>query len=278
MATTRAVRVTRAVLGRHPLPRPSGDDDKNSRGIVLVVAGGPSVPGAALLSGVAALRSGAGKLQLATDRRIATSLGLAVPEALVMPLTEARLSAALRDAASRADAVLVGPGMPSERIATALARRVAKVMRPDAVLILDAAALGAAGARDRTVITPHAGEMATLLGISREDVEDEPLAVARSAAERFGCVVALKGARTFVVGGESAFMYADGDVGLATSGSGDALAGVVAGLAGRGADPLTAALWSVWAHGTAGRRLARRVAPLGFLARELLAELPPLVC
>jgi NAD(P)H-hydrate repair Nnr-like enzyme with NAD(P)H-hydrate dehydratase domain len=109
-------------------------------------------------------------------------------------------------------------------------------------------------------------------------VERDPARVARLAADRFGAVVALKGAETWIA--EPAgklYRYTGGSIGLATSGSGDTLAGIVTGLAARGASPVRATLWATYLHGAAGRQLARRVGPLGFLARELLAELPPLL-
>jgi NAD(P)H-hydrate repair Nnr-like enzyme with NAD(P)H-hydrate dehydratase domain len=130
----------------------------------------------------------------------------------------------------------------------------------------------------RVVITPHAGEMASLLGISKQQIERDPPRIARQAAARFGVVVALKGAESWVAEpGGALFRYSGGSVGLATSGSGDTLAGVIAGLAARGATPTIAALWGVYLHGAAGQVLARRMGRVGFLARELLAEIPSLL-
>jgi ADP-dependent NAD(P)H-hydrate dehydratase len=127
------------------------------------------------------------------------------------------------------------------------------------------------------VLTPHAGEMAAMLGRPRDEVEADQARFAREAAARFGAVVALKGAQTFVAapGGES-YRNARGDVGLATSGSGDTLAGIVGGLLARGAEPVQAAVWGVYLHARAGRRLAERIG-IGFLAREIPAEIPPLM-
>jgi NAD(P)H-hydrate repair Nnr-like enzyme with NAD(P)H-hydrate dehydratase domain len=159
----------------------------------------------------------------------------------------------------------------------------------DAVLVLDGAALTALAGRPdalrplagRAVLTPHAGEMASALGVDKGEVEADPPAVARRAAARFGAAVALKGADTFIAeppeAGGACYHFGGGSVGLGTSGSGDTLSGIVAGLAARGAAPATAAVWGVWAHGTAGERLAGRMATVGYLARELLAEVPALV-
>ena len=121
--------------------------------------------------------------------------------------------------------------------------------------------------------------MAGILSVGRGEVEDSPEEFARRAANELGVVVALKGRETFVArpGSDEIFCNRAGNVGLATSGSGDVLAGLVAGLLARGAEPLSAAAWGVHAHALAGDRLARNVGPLGFLARELLSEIPPVL-
>ncbi|MBY6260523.1 NAD(P)H-hydrate dehydratase [Azospirillum sp. 412522] len=276
-----------------PLPQPDGDGDKETRGRVLVVAGSVPVPGGALLAGIGALRAGAGKLQIATAASIAPHLGLALPEALVAGLPETaeggiapESAGALAERASHCDTVLIGPGMMDEAAVADLTA--ALLNRLDAGgdgprFVLDAGALAGLG-RDpaplhrhegRLVITPHAGEMAGLLGCSRDQVDADPLGCARQAAERLKAVVALKGSCTRIVAPDGGiWAYRDGTVGLATSGSGDTLAGIVAGLLARGASPEQAAIWGVYLHGEAGNRLTRRIGPLGFLARELLAEIP----
>ena len=105
-----------------------------------------------------------------------------------------------------------------------------------------------------------------------------PLAAARRAAGDLGVVAVLKGQYSHIVAPDgAAFRFEGGGIGLATSGSGDVLAGIVGGLCARGADPLTAALWGVYLHGEAGRRLSADVGRLGFLARELLDLIPPLM-
>jgi hydroxyethylthiazole kinase-like uncharacterized protein yjeF len=277
-----------------PLPQPDERGDKDARGAVLAVGGGAQTPGAILLAGVAALRAGAGKLQLATVGSAAAILGVAVPESLVVALPESRSgeisgSAAVRALAARAggvDALLLGPGMLSERSAQALVRGLARRIGDDATLVLDAAAILALRADPdvlrpldgRVVITPHAGEMASLLGVDKHQVERDPAVLAVDAARMFGCVVALKGPESWIAEPDGTlFHYAGGSVGLATSGSGDTLAGIVAGLAARGARAGQAAVWGAYLHGAAGQLLARRIGPIGFLARELLDEVPGLM-
>lgn len=280
--------ITRDLLTTMPLPAHDADTDKDGRGAILAVGGGAMVPGALLLAGVAALRAGAGKLQLATSQPAAVPLAVAVPEALVfaLPATpdgEIHAAAAVEALArplKSARAVLVGPGIMDSDCAGRIAREVAAAA-PEARLAIDAGALAGLGELDcggRAVLTPHAGEMARLMGCTPDEVADDPEAVVRAAARRFNAVVALKGGVTRVASPDGALhVFADGRVGLATSGSGDTLAGVVAGLLARGAEPLCAALWAVWLHGEAGNKLAARVGPLGFLARELLAEIPGLM-
>ena len=291
---TRARKVTRALLRRMPLPRLDEDGDKDARGQVVAIGGSAETPGAILLAGVAALRAGAGKLQLATVRSASAALGVAVPEALVVGLPETRSGEIAGAAAARllsercstADAILIGPGMSSARSAHALLRSLVRKIGPDTTLVIDAGALLALQ-RDRAlvrqlhgrvVLTPHAGEMASLLDADKADVEQNAEAYALEAAERFGAVVALKGAETWIAEpGGALFHYAGGSVGLATSGSGDTLAGVVTGLAARGASASCAAVWGAYLHGAAGAALTRRMGRVGFLARELLSELPPLL-
>jgi hydroxyethylthiazole kinase-like uncharacterized protein yjeF len=128
------------------------------------------------------------------------------------------------------------------------------------------------------LVTPHAGEMAHLTGIAKEDIAAGDDRLALDVAQRWNAVVALKGARTVIAtpNGER-WQHEGGNVGLATSGSGDVLAGIIAGLAARGADLAQAAAWGVVLHAQAGERLAARLGKLGYLARELADEVPALL-
>jgi hydroxyethylthiazole kinase-like uncharacterized protein yjeF len=128
------------------------------------------------------------------------------------------------------------------------------------------------------LLTPHAGEMAHLTGIAKEEIGGAPERIALEAAQRWNAVVALKGARTVIAApGGDRWQHDGGNVGLATSGSGDVLAGIIAGLAARGADLTQAASWGVALHARAGERLAERLGKLGYLARELYDEIPTLL-
>ena len=286
-----SVKVDAELLRSMPLPQHGDDADKDERGRILVIGGSRAVPGALLLAGVAALRAGAGKLQLATVGSIAPHIGVAVPEALVMSLPESDDGEIAPDAAaeiahrlSRCDAVLIGPGMLDEEAATAITVEAMGVDGPS--FVVDAGALcnlraeAKAMARHdgRIVLTPQAGEMAKLMGMSAGAIASDPASAAKRAAAELGAVVALKGGRTVIAAPDGrTWEYAQGRVGLATSGSGDTLAGVVAGLLARGAEPHEAAIWGVYLHGEAGNRLSGMRGPVGFLARELLAEIPAIM-
>jgi ADP-dependent NAD(P)H-hydrate dehydratase len=280
------------LLAEYPLPAVDEDDDKEDRGRLLVVGGSRELAGAVLLAGVAGLRAGAGKLQIATARSIAPHVAVAVPEARVVGFEETEdgcLASAGTEAllglTEHAEAVVIGCGLqhgpPLDALLDALF-----VRRFDVPLVLDAAVLGSLAPRAEALanwpggatVLPHAREVARLLEIDAEEVEHDPLAAAHTAAKRFNVVALVKGPCSYLADPEGrAFRFEGGGVGLATSGSGDTLAGIVGGLAARGADPLMAALWGVYLHGEAGRNLAARVGRVGFLARELLDEIPRLL-
>lgn len=278
-------------LRSHPLPEPDGASDKNSRGRVLVAGGAEFVPGALRLTGEAALRAGAGKLKMATVRSAAMSLGVLVPEAamIALPAQEDGEIAAegadiLATHLSRCDTLILGPGMSASAQTDDLVARIVSAMEPPLTLVLDAAALTSARhlqsaiARQggRVIMTPHHGEMAVLTGRDEAAIAADPAAVACEVARQFNAIVLLKANQSIVAGpGGECLLHEGGCVGLATGGSGDVLAGIVGGLAARGADPFTAAAWACWVHGHAGRQLASRIGQIGFLAREILPLIPP---
>ena len=280
------------LVGEFPLPDHPDDSDKEERGRLLVVAGSRELAGAALLAGIAGLRAGAGKLQIATAESIAVPLAVAIPEARVIGLSETEAGCIAEEEVDRliswsaeAQAVLLGCGLQHGPPLDILIDRLFEA-RLEVPLVLDAAVLGSLAERAASlrawpsgaILLPHAGEMARLLDCEREEVTADPLAAARRAAETFGAITLIKGEYSHIVARDGqAFRFKGGGVGLATSGSGDTLAGIVGGLAARGADPLTATLWGVYLHGEAGRRLSSEVGRVGFLARELLDLVPGLM-
>jgi len=284
-----AVEIDAGWLRAHPLPVHEEGTDKNNRGHVLAIGGSRSAPGGLLLTGEAALRAGAGKVQLATVESCALALGPALPEAGLIALGEcedgeidAARIASLAENLERCDSLVIGPAMTSPDRAGALLDALFGGRLDSQPVVLDAVTLHAA--RDRVealrtyrgplIVTPNPDELASLLGCDDARVAENSAECARDAARFLEAVTVCKGGESFVAVPDGTLLrYPGGGVGLATGGSGDVLAGLIAALLARGAEPLTAAAWGVWLHGEAGRRLAASVGPIGFLAREL----PPLI-
>jgi hydroxyethylthiazole kinase-like uncharacterized protein yjeF len=278
-----------AELKRHPLP-PVEDGDKDSHGRLLIVAGTREIAGAAMVCANAAMRAGAGKISIATVASVAPQLGMAVPEARVYAMAEARDGGFARSAIARLaklaadyDAVVAGPGMSPTPVATRLAAKLCEAGLPvalDAALLrgLAPAAAAARLADVPPILLPHSGEMASLLGCGQEEAEADPLGCGREAAHRYLSIVLAKGPQSYIVTPQGqTWKYEGGGPGLGVSGSGDALAGILGGLLARGAPPLAALLWAVWLHGEAGAVLARKIGPIGFFAREIAGEVPALM-
>lgn len=278
---------------RFALPQPQPDTDKNSRGTVLVAGGSATSAGAVTLSGLAAFRAGAGKVLLAVPHSLASLIAVGFPETGVFgvsgtPSGDPEPCAAAGEIAAvakEANVALVGPGLSNETAANELTSRLLAAVQGPA-LIIDAMALTGLWHQTallkrhqgRLVITPHAGEMARLAGVARETILDDPLRFGVGAARRLDCVVVLKVTTTVIAQPDGpAFVHEANIPGLATSGSGDVLAGILAGLLARDATPLQGALWAVYLHAQAGLRLFGRLGPLGLLARELPAEIPGLM-
>ena len=277
--------LTRAALKQFPLP-PVVDGDKETKGRILIIAGCRELAGAALLVARSAMRAGAGKLRMITVDAVSIGTSLAMPEAMVLGLEEARDGGFTRKAirrigaeADRSDVVVAGPGMANSASCSQLAEI---LLRSEASVVLDAALLHSlepVGPNERRgpmpVLLPHAGELASLLDCDEAEIENDPVGCGLRAAELHQAIVLVKGVTSHVVTPDGrSWTYKGGAPGLGVSGSGDTLAGIVGGLMARGADPLTALLWGVLLHGEAGEALARKGGPIGFLAREIPDEIP----
>ncbi len=246
-----------------------------------------STPGGVALAGLAALRVGAGHVQLAVAGSIAPALAAGFLEAGVIALPEtengtilgAAAAETCADTVSAANAVLIGPGLDDADETAALLRGLLPVIDDDVALVLDAYALGVLpDLRDRLldrsarpVLTPNAEELERLLG---RDCEPEHDDVVEAAEQYAACVTA----QTMIADPDGrSWRVPSGHPGLATAGSGDVLAGLVVGLLARSAEPEQAACWATYLHSVAGERLASTVGGVGFLARELVDQVPPVL-
>ncbi|MBA8988991.1 hydroxyethylthiazole kinase-like uncharacterized protein yjeF [Curtobacterium pusillum] len=273
--------VTPNLLREWALPEVGGS--KYGRGQVLVIGGAARSPGAAMLSATAALRVGGGRLTLAVARSVAPHVAVALPESGVVPLDEDEgghvavgAIRGLPEVLAAADAVLVGPGLDEPAGSRDLVAGLAGAVGPATTVVLDAFALGIADGlsdelaplRGRLVMTPNSGEAERLLGHECSDDAIDAVEI----AERFGAVVSLGG--IIAVPDGRTWAKGTGTGGLGTSGSGDVLSGAITGLLARGADVAQATVWATQVHAAAGDRLAVQVGPMGYLASELLAEIP----
>jgi ADP-dependent NAD(P)H-hydrate dehydratase / NAD(P)H-hydrate epimerase len=244
-------------LGRSHLPAPGPDDHKYRRGYVAVLAG--EMPGASALSAAAAARGGAGYVRLVSDAPVP-----GLPAAVVQGTGDP--AAFLSD--PRVGAIVAGPGLgrgPAARSRLDLALEAGRplVLDADALVLVDAAALRGL---DRPIVTPHAGEFTRLFG----DLPGSKVEQARAAAASSGAVVVYKGADTVLADPDGRAAIAPAaPAWLASAGTGDVLAGVIAAMRARGLPPFEAACAGVWLHGEAARRIG---GPL--IADDLLAHLP----
>ena len=254
--------VTEAVL--ELVPRKHATDTKYSAGSVLVVGGSPGMSGAVCLAAKAAYRADAGYVAVATHPQ-----SLPLVEALVLEAVKAPLDEVDR-LAERARAVAVGPGLGRGEEEHALVRRLLREL--PVPVVVDADALFGLEPDDwpaPRVLTPHSGELARLL--DRDDVDAHRLDAVRTAADRFACVVLLKGADTLVAApGEGVLVCAAGTPALATAGSGDVLTGVVAAFLAKGIDARLATAAAAYAHGRAAELGPER----GLIASDLVEALP----
>jgi NAD(P)H-hydrate epimerase len=262
--------------------------NKGSFGRALVVAGSESYAGAASLACLGALRAGAGLVTLGGLKAVRAAVAAHVAEATFVPLPQedetpgpGAADTVLR-AAVGYDALLVGPGLGQAPSAQALARGViTSPLLQDSPMVVDADALNALaklpGWREHVtapcVLTPHPGEMARLAGCSIAEVQADRLGIARRKAAEWGKIVVLKGANTVVARPDgAAFVSPFANALLATAGTGDVLAGTIAGLLAQDVEAYEAAGLGVFLHGAAGERLVSQYGASGLLASELARE------
>jgi len=273
------------------LPRPSAESDKYRRGVLGIVAGSAQFTGAALLSVGGAVRGGAGMVRLVSADAAAAVVRQHWPEAVITVLgagqadgqPAGQAAGQVIEAVGRVQAWVAGPGMGTGAAAADL---LAAVLRTDVPVLVDADGITVLAAHQElrqelrrraapTLITPHAGELARLLGAQRADIEAKRLQFVRQAAAELGITVLLKGSTTLIAGpsaAEPVLANPTGTSWLATAGSGDVLSGLAGALLAQGLAPQRAAAAAAYLHGIAGR-LAADGAPIG--SSDLLRWLSP---
>jgi ADP-dependent NAD(P)H-hydrate dehydratase / NAD(P)H-hydrate epimerase len=265
-----------------PLPAPlSRSDPRSSKkdfGHVLIVAGSPSMLGAGALSALAALRTGAGMVTAAVPRGLNLTFQKKISNCVMtMPLAQNRAGSfslrsfdQIKKDWGRFDSVAIGPGIGREPSTQRMARET--IIHCPKPLVIDADALfalaGHAGillkAKGARILTPHAGEMSRLTGLS-----------ARDLARQYHCVVLLKGHRTVVASAQGkTYVNRTGNAGMATAGSGDVLTGMITALLGQGMGPFDAAKYGAYFHGKAGDLAAKEKSKASMIASDIIEAIP----
>lgn len=265
-------------------PRPA-DSHKGDYGHVLVIAGSTGKTGAAHLTGMGALKSGAGLVTVATPKSCQPVVATMAPEYMTEPLpeTEEGLASAALDVVltRRVDVMAVGPGLGTAPGTVAFVQGLLE--RAGVPLVLDADALNAfvgnperlVGSEGRDVIiTPHPGELARLIGVTTSDVQANRIDIAQGFAETHQLYVVLKGHRTLIATPEGrVFVNTTGNPGMATGGMGDVLAGMTAAWLGQLLDAEAACTLAVYLHGAAGDLAEASEGEVAMIPSDLLAHL-----
>lgn len=270
-----------AALARTLLPSRQENQAKWSFGRALLLCGSTQFSGAALLSAEAALRSGAGLVQLCSAPEVIAAARVRLPEALLqtLPPEDTDCTFTVEQAMEKSTAVLLGCGSGISARGRTLLRQVLPSSLP---LVLDADGLNLLAEESGllrlrqgpVVLTPHRGEFCRLTGLSAATLEADPGEYARQLAAQYGVTVVLKGATTHITDGTRQLRLDAPNSGLAKGGSGDVLAGLCAGLLAQGMSPLDAGALAVWLHSKAGALARAESGPYAMLPRDVLARLP----
>ncbi len=272
-----------------PLPPRPRDGHKGMFGRVLIVGGSEGMIGAPTMAGRAALKLGAGLVQVAVPRSILTAALTITPELIGLPLGSAASMKELLDSGGKSDAIVIGPGMGQSPAAWARLQRLLRLEKP---MVLDADALNLLSRQKRwpsfcrahAVLTPHPGEMQRLRALlpdRKQSAKDSiptddagRIALAVLAARTFGQTIALKGGRTVVTDAQRVFVNHTGDSSLSKAGTGDVLSGMIAALLAQKMSPFDAAGAAVHLHGRAGEIAGEKLGMRCVLAHDVIDALP----
>jgi NAD(P)H-hydrate epimerase len=274
------------------LLRRKPDSHKGDFGHVFILAGSARFSGAAVLCAEACMRTGAGLVTLGIPK----SLNVAVikikpPEIMTLALRETKevtLAGSayrkIRDFSNGVDVLVIGPGLSQNRQTQGLVRRIVSLIPKP--MVIDADGLNALaehpeileklGRTQRTtIVTPHPGEMARLLGSTIARVSNKREEIAQRFSRRYKITVVLKGHRTVVSDFRAgAYINNTGNPGMSTAGSGDVLTGMIAAFLGQGLDPFSAAKYAVYLHGLAGDLAAKEKTQISLIASDIIAKIP----
>ncbi len=279
--------VTRANVARSLIQRPP-DSHKGDTGHLLTIAGSTGKTGAAVMTCLAAMRTGAGLVSLGAPKSLNTVLETMLVEAMTAPLAETCEGALSENASDEIDRLLkgkqcvaIGPGLGT---ATETGQLVRKLLRKcELPMVIDADGLNSIAGQNTiltklkapAVLTPHPGEMARLTGLSTDQVQRDRVGCARDFATATGTIIVLKGAGTVIALPDGrVHINTTGNPGMASGGMGDVLTGIIAGLITQGYSPETSAVAGVYLHGAASDAIASAGESIGYLASDVIRQIP----
>lgn len=275
-----------------PLSRRNARLHKNDFGHVLVLAGSSPMLGAAALTGLSAMSSGAGLTTIGVPKSLNTALQKKIsPVIMSWPLPETRTGSLsirafkiIETRVNQYQAMALGPGLSREtetqKLVSAIIRRIPLPM------VIDGDALSAVSLDVSVlnknpipkILTPHPGEMSRLTGLRKETIEKSREKVAKEFSRQFGCILVLKGHHTVITSPEGKIkINRSGNVGLATAGSGDVLTGMIASFLAQGIEPFLAAVWGVYLHGLAGDLASKQKTKVSLIATDIIDFIPTAV-
>ena len=258
---------------------------KGSFGKILLLCGSRGYTGAAYLSAMGALRSGAGLTFLGVPESVYAIEAAKLNEPVVFPLPDrkGKLSAEavpeILERLPKMDAVLIGPGLGISEDTEAVVKTVLEqaecpvIVDADGITLLKAHKDILRGRKAATILTPHDGEFIRLGGV----IGGDRMASAAQFAAQWNCILLLKGHRTCITDGQTHYRNCTGNPGMAVGGSGDVLSGIIVSLLGQGLKPLEAAACGAWLHGAAGDLCAAEIGQYGMLPTDMLHALPRLL-
>lgn len=267
------------------LPPRTADGHKGMFGRLLIVGGSDEMIGAPVLAGTAALRMGAGLVQIAMPKSVLAIAISITPELIGLGLTKGN-NAKLLAAAEKADALAIGPGLGQSAKSD---ERLKELFRLEKPAVVDADALNFLASKNKwparfklqAVLTPHPGEMARLaklIGKSEVPTDDQGrIDLAMEAAKAFGQIILLKGNRTVVTDGERAYLNHTGNSALSKAGAGDVLSGLLGTLLAQKMPPFEAACLAAHLHGRAGELMGEQLGLRSVLAMEVADAIPEAV-
>lgn len=256
---------------------------KGSYGTLSLVCGSYGMAGAALLSARAALRCGVGIARLVLPESIYSAVTGFVSEAVCLPYKESDdMKAVAVSTLNGASAVLIGCGLSTKPYAKNLFKEVVKnfggrlIIDADGLNILASDIECIKGSKADIILTPHPGEMARLMGVSVGEIENDRIYYAKALSDKYGCTVILKGSITVVASSGKVYFNTTGNPGMATGGSGDLLAGMVAAFCCTGMSNIDSAVTAVYLHGAAGDRASSVYGEISALPSDTVSFLPEL--